>query len=364
MRKYTRTIGVCLLIMSLTAGIAGCGKTVSVTENASGADKTSVSEPAVVPDTSGTAETTKELEPSGQTQGYTPPKNVTWLIAFGAGGGVDTFARAVGNVITVTGLGESNFIYENQTGASGQVGYAVAIEQKAGDESILVPGSSNSLTIPYCSGQKYSYKDLTVVCKLGNDYRMVVTNSASDIKTVEDLVKAGQERQLVCAVNGLGSVAHLFAAEMIETLKIDCRIVPYDGDGDVIAVLGNQVDFTISSPAELLEYVEAGELNGIAVSSTERLSACQEVPTFIEKGYELEQEGSRGVFMAPGVSEEARSYWEGVCEKLVKTPEFAQQYADKYQVQLEFAAGPEYEKELDEVLAETMETMKALGLAK
>ena len=300
---------------------------------------------------------------SSHAGGYQAPDNMTVLIAFGAGGGVDVFGRQTCFFMNDLGLSDEAFIYENQSGGSGQVGWGAVIEQHGGDESYLIPAASNSLCSGKISGKQYSYLDMTCVAEVCCDYRVLVTSAGSGFQTLEDLIAEGKERQLVASTSGIGSVSHMVIMELADKAGIDVRVVPYESPEDVTSVLGNQVDFTVASPGELAQYIDSGDLLALAVASEERLPYFPDSPTFTECGYEIVQKTTRGFLMPAGVSEEAVKYWQNLLEQVCQSEEFLTGYIEPYYMTLEYAPGEEWKEDLDAEYARMEEVMTELGLA-
>lgn len=341
MKTLKKTFALVLALLTMIACLSGCSKT-GAPAPAEGEDP--VHEPA-------------------STVSYTPPKNMTVLIAFGAGGGVDTFGRQSCFFMNDLDLTKSNFIYENQSGGSGQVGWGAVIEQHGGDESYLIPAASNSLCSGKISGKKYSYLDMTCVAKICCDYRVLVTSSESNFDSLEDLVAEGGKRELVASVAGLGTVSHMVIEELAKQANIKIRVVPYESPEDVTSVLGNQVDFTVASPGELAEYISNGDLLALSVASEEPLDYFPGTPTFRDCGYDIVQKTTRGILMPAGVSEEAVEYWRGLIEEVCKSDKFVEEYIEPYYMTLDYADGASWKDELDVCYAEMEAIMTELGMA-
>ncbi|WP_434310599.1 Bug family tripartite tricarboxylate transporter substrate binding protein [Hominifimenecus sp. rT4P-3] len=321
-------------------------------------------------DTTGSAETagaatqaeavsTSEAASSGS---YTPQKNITIFAPYSAGGGVDSWGRNVSGMLSSTGLSDSNWVYENVNGGTGQVGLGTVVSQYTGNDAVLIPTATNYLITPYIQGKEYSYKDLTMVAQLVVDYRVFVTSSQSGYKTMEDLVKAGQEKELVGALSGVGGIGHI-ALEMLKSASsIQLRAVPFDGSEDVVALLGNQVDVGCLSLSEALPYVESGDMVILAVTAPERLEAIADIPTCKELGYDIELKTGRGFAMPGDVSAEARDYWAEKLKALLETDEF-KAYLETSQNTVAYLAGDEYVADLEKDYDTMKEIMVQLGLA-
>lgn len=301
--------------------------------------------------------------PEGET--YTPAENVTMLAPFDAGGAIDILGRNIGTTMTTEGIVDCNFVYENQGGAYGQVGLAAIVNQRVGDENVLIPISSTYVTLQALQNDGYSYKDLTIVAQVANDYNMVVVNSDSEFYTMEDLLEAGRERSLLAASSGTG-VSYVLASRIgLEGGLNDLRILPCDGSSEqIISLLGNQVDFSCNNPGEIGQYLESGDLRVLAVTSPERLENYPDVPTLKECGLDIEECVSRGLAMAPGVSESARQYWMNRAKELFDSETFQTQYIEMNSMTSEFLTGDEYIKSLEEQWEIYDEVLREIGMIK
>ena len=92
------------------------------------------------------------------------------------------------------------------------------------------------------------------------------------------------------ASSGIGSTGHL-AQELLKMLAgVDLVHVPYRGNGPAVTdLLGGQVQSLIASLPSSIEYVKAGKVRALAVTSAKRPETLPDVPAAIEfvPGYEV-----------------------------------------------------------------------------
>ena len=138
----------------------------------------------------------------------------------------------------------------------------------------------------------------------------------------------------------------------------------FKGGGETVtALLGGHADLVVTSVSTSVSYITAGQLRGLAVSSTKRLGgALAVVPTWQELGYQ--SSGSWKGIMAPkGITPAQTAYWEEVMRKTAQSEEL-RQYADQHQWLLEYKGAAEFRKWLDEEFAALKTAMTELGLTK
>jgi tripartite-type tricarboxylate transporter receptor subunit TctC len=82
--------------------------------------------------------------------------------------------------------------------------------------------------------------------------------------------------------------------------------VPYKGQGQAISdVIAGQIQLMFLSPPAAKQYVDAGRLRGLAITSEKRFSQMPDVPTFLELGYKDLVTGSWYAVWVPAKTPEA-----------------------------------------------------------
>jgi tripartite-type tricarboxylate transporter receptor subunit TctC len=81
---------------------------------------------------------------------------------------------------------------------------------------------------------------------------------------------------------GPGGSGHVQAL-VYNKFGLDMALTAYAGGNDcIVAVLGDQVDFTNANYSTVTSYIESGDLALLGVSATERLPAHPDVPTLAD----------------------------------------------------------------------------------
>ncbi|MGE5524950.1 MAG: Bug family tripartite tricarboxylate transporter substrate binding protein [Rhodospirillaceae bacterium] len=226
------------------------------------------------------------LAGSVHAQGY-PSKTVRLVLPYPPGGGSDTLARPLAQK-----LGESlgqQVIVDNRGGAGGNVGMELAA-RAAPDGYTLVFALTAQLAVNPALYKKIPYdpvRDYEPISLLASGPYLLVTHPALPAKSVRDLIALAKSRpgQVAYASSGNGSGGHL-AAELLKSMaKIDMAHIPYKGGGPaLIDVLAGQVQVLFAPPASCQQYVQAGRLRALGVSTTKRSAALPDVPTIAESG--------------------------------------------------------------------------------
>ncbi|MBA2961978.1 MULTISPECIES: Bug family tripartite tricarboxylate transporter substrate binding protein [Ramlibacter] len=230
------------------------------------------------------------LAQSAAPAGY-PNKPVRLIVPFPPGGGNDVIARVVGQKLGER-LGQS-VVIDNRGGGNGTIGLA-ALAQSAPDGYTLAVGAAGPMAVNPSLYEKLPYdplRDFASITNMVNFPLLLVTHPSVPARTVRDLVELAKARPnaLFYASPGSGNSGHL-AGELFNSMaKVSITHVPYKGQGPALAdLLAGQVQMLYSSIPSVMQHVQQGRLNAIAVGSAQRIASLPNVPTIAETipGYE------------------------------------------------------------------------------
>jgi tripartite-type tricarboxylate transporter receptor subunit TctC len=95
----------------------------------------------------------------------------------------------------------------------------------------------------------------------------------------------------------------------------------------VNALLGGHVTAYFGNYRDSAEQIDAGKLRALATASPKRIAPLPDVPTIMESGIQVEQEGWFGLFAPAGTPKETASRLEEWFAAAVETPDVAQRLA-------------------------------------
>ena len=215
-----------------------------------------------------------------------PARDITMVIPFGAGGGTDVWARAVG-----AGLAEQLGVNVTPTNITGGSAGSTGVDQawKAAHDGYTLCGTSETpLTIPVTTPIDRTAKDYEYFIAAGSPGVVCINADLAaelGIATMADLVAYGDKESLNVAgtTGGLWfALASLLTEEAYGNLGFD--FVPFPGSADAIKAVAGGVDAQIvaASLGEVKDYIAAGTLLPLAHMDTvayENIpSVCDSVP--------------------------------------------------------------------------------------
>ena len=241
----------------------------------------------------------------------TGPGDLRLMVPNAPGGGYDTTARVVAQVLEDAGLTGQVEVF-NVEGASGVVGLARTAGERGDDELMMMMGlgvvgallSSNAVV---------DLDHVTPIARLISEPEVVAVASDSTYGSLDQLLTTWRAEPGSVQVGGgssPGGPDHLCAHLLAEAAGIEPRRVryqSYDGGGPLLAALftGEQ-DVAVSGVGEYLTQVRNEELRILAVTSSEPVPGL-DAPTLRELGVDLELVNWRGLVAPPGLTTDQRS---------------------------------------------------------
>ena len=222
-------------------------------------------------------------------QGGYPNRQITLVVGFTAGGSTDIVTRLLADEMRKS-WGEP-VVVDNRPGAGGNIGAALVAKARADGYTLLV-GSVGPLAINASLYKDMPYdnlKDFTPVSLIVHVPNMLVVNPAAmpvhSFAEFVALVKANPGKYFF-ASTGTGTSSHL-SGELLKSMAgLDATHVPYKGAVALNDLLsGEQVHFMFATIPSVIEFVRAGRLRALAVTSKTRSAAVPEIPTVAELGY-------------------------------------------------------------------------------
>ena len=217
---------------------------------------------------------------SGDTASY-PTKSITMVVPYGAGGTTDLIGRQL-----AIALGEElgvSIVVENTSGASGSIGCQEVLDADSDGYTVLF--CAESLGTQRVMGiSDLSYADFTPIMVTANDPKVIVVSGDSKYETIEDLLSDIQANpnKIQMAYTGPGGSGHIQALIM-NKFGYEPALTAYSSGSDgIVAVMGNQVEFTNSNYSTVASYIESGDLKLLAVCANERMETYPDVPALSE----------------------------------------------------------------------------------
>ncbi|WP_425259667.1 Bug family tripartite tricarboxylate transporter substrate binding protein [Rubrivivax sp. RP6-9] len=291
--------------------------------------------------------------------------NIKMMIPANPGGGWDTTGRALGKALQDAGAA-SAVSYDNKGGAAGAIGLAQFANGSKGDGNAMMVMGAVMLGGIITGKPPVGLNQVTPLARLTSEYNVFVLPAESPLKTMADVVAQMKKDPGSVKWGGgsRGSTEHIAAAMIAREVGVDAakiNYVPFRGGGEAVAaILGGNVTVGGSGYSEFQQYIEAGKMRAIAVTSATRLKGLN-IPTLKEQGINVEIGNWRGVYGAPGISEAQRKQLIDLIVRATKSKAWAEAMT-KNQWTPALMTGKEFEDFVDREFASLRATMVKAGM--
>lgn len=282
-----------------------------------------------------------------------PSREVEMVIPWNPGGGSDLEGRLVANY-TEEAIGQS-VVVVNVPGVGGTIG-AEELLQKDPNGYHIGQIHDGHLVAHHSGITEVNYDDFVPIASMTASNQILAVSSELGIDTLEEFVEYGQENQVIFG-GTVSGIPRVWVEQFSKELGIDHKLVGYEGLGEAIqALAGNHVEAVIVDYPSAAEFVEAGHMKFIAIGTKERTSTLPDVPTFIEKGYDITMGINRGYVAPPETDPEIIKALSDKLEEVANNEEFIAE-VEKLGGSVNFMNSEEYKEYLDnqdKIIAETI----------
>ena len=218
--------------------------------------------------------------------GSYPDKPIRFLVPYPPGGGTDVIARIV-QASFQAALGQP-IVIENRGGAGGSVGTDVVAKSAPDGYTVLFTLSSHTINPAIFPKLAYdTVKDFEPVGMVASLPQILAANPQLAVNNIAGLIAMAKAKPdgLSFASVGNGSPGHL-AGELFQ-IRTGTKMthIPYRGGGPAVTdVMAGQVPLLWVSIPAAVQFVKAGKLKALGVSTLKRSAALPDVPTLHEAG--------------------------------------------------------------------------------
>ena len=291
--------------------------------------------------------------------------NIKMMIPANPGGGWDTTGRALGKALQDAKVADT-VTYDNKGGAAGALGLAQFVNGSKSDPNAMMVMGQVMLGGIITGKPPVNLSTATPLARLTSEYNVFVLPGNSPFKNMKEVIEQLKKDPGSVKWGGgsRGSTEHIAAAMIAREVGVDAskiNYVAFRGGGEATAaILGGNVTIGGSGYSEFAEYIAAGKMKAVAVTSGTRLKGVN-VPTLKEQDINVEIGNWRGVYGAPGITpDQAKALIEMVV-KATKSKAWAEAL-EKNSWTPALLTGAEFAKFVDNDFASLRATMVKSGM--
>ncbi|HEX4409054.1 MAG TPA: tripartite tricarboxylate transporter substrate binding protein [Xanthobacteraceae bacterium] len=211
-----------------------------------------------------------------------PSHPVRLVVGFPPGLTPDIVGRIVAQGLSAK-IGQQCFV-DNRPGAASNIGAEFALRSPADGYTLFVVTIANAINATLYPGLNFDLvRDMDPVIATFQAPNVLVVTPSFPAKTVPEFIEYAKTKpgQVNYASPGHGSAANV-AAELFKIMaQIDLVHVPYRGSY-VPDVLAGEVPVTFAPIPTVIQFIRAGKLRALAVTSTNRSNTLPDIPTVSE----------------------------------------------------------------------------------
>jgi tripartite-type tricarboxylate transporter receptor subunit TctC len=219
-----------------------------------------------------------------------PTRPVHIIVGFAPGGATDIMARLIGQWLSER-LGQP-FVIENRPGANGNIGTEAVVRGAPDGYTLLLISPPHAINATLYDKLSFNFiRGIAPVAGIHREPDVMKVNPSVPVKTVPEFIAYAKANpgKINFASGGNGSPSHV-SGELFKMMTgVNLVHVPYRGAGPALVdLLGGQVQVNFSTMSSSIEYVRAGKLRALAVTTPTRSPVLPDVPTVAEfvPGYE------------------------------------------------------------------------------
>ena len=214
-------------------------------------------------------------------------RTLRFVVPYRPGGPTDLMARLLQPALQDR-LGATVLI-DNRPGAGGNTGTAL-VARSAPDGTTLLLASPGPMSVNPSLFKSMPYdpqRDLAAVIQISKFPLVLEVNPQFPARNVGEFIAyvKAHPKEINFGSAGNGTPQHLVGMMFNGAAGVAMQHVPYKGAGPALAdLLGNQIPVMFDILGSSVQYIKAGQLRPLAVTTLSRSAVIPEVPTLDESG--------------------------------------------------------------------------------
>ena len=282
---------------------------------------------------------------------WTPDKPVEFVVASGAGGGTDIFARTIQSIVVKYKLMSAPIVVLNKGGGAGSEGFVYG-SASADDAYKLTFGTNNEYLLPLVAKMGYTADSLVPVAALALDEFLIWVKADSPHQDAKSFIDAAKKPEGLKMGGSQSKDTDQTLASMIsEATGAKFTYIPFKSGGEAgVQLAGGHIDANLNNPNENLGQWKAGMVRPLCVFSSQRMAAgpkvtkdmaWSDIPLCKDSGVPIANyQMPRTVWLPAKVSPDAVAFYTTMLKKVSETPEW-KSYIEKTSQSDRFLTGDE-----------------------
>jgi tripartite-type tricarboxylate transporter receptor subunit TctC len=290
-----------------------------------------------------------------------PSREITLINPNAPGASTDLTARIIASALEKRL--NATVIVKNVVGGAGALGPTTLAQSAPDGHTIGLVAISSHIAVPNMMNVAYDpWKAFDIIGQVAALRYGIGARADGPIKSIEDLIAQGKQKQLTYSSNNVTNVVAMFQLAKLTGAKLRWVVFP-GGVESVTAAIGGHVDAVIQTVAEMRPQIEAGKLRLLASAAQARWPDYPDVKTLREMGYDAGSNGPFGYALPAGVDPAIKDRLEKALADVMKDETVTKQISN-LGIEAIYRNGKDYGELLKKIEIELVPILKETGMAK
>ena len=213
-----------------------------------------------------------------------PTRPARILVGFGAGSGLDLYARIVAQWLSKRF--NQSFVVENRVGAATNVAAEAMINAKPDGYTLFMASAAQFTNATLYRNLSFNFiRDAVPVASVSRGPFVIAAKPSFPAKTMAELIAYAKANpgKVTFGSAGTGTLAHV-SGELLKMMAgIDMVHVAYHGEPQAIVdIFGGTLDIDVVTLAGASEFIKTGKLRALGVTSAQRSPLFPDIPAVSE----------------------------------------------------------------------------------
>jgi tripartite-type tricarboxylate transporter receptor subunit TctC len=219
-----------------------------------------------------------------------PAKPIRMVVPFPPGGGSDVVGRIIALKLTEN-LGQT-VVVDNRPGAASMLGTDLVAKSLPDGYTLLLADLALTINPVYYTRQAPPdpQKSFVAAALIAETPYILMVHPGFPASTIQEFIARAkaQPGKINVGSSGNGGGLHLTLELFKLKVGLDLTHIPYKGGGPALAdTLAGQIQATFIGMGGSLQYVQAGRLRPLVVTSSKRSATLPNLPSLVELGYDV-----------------------------------------------------------------------------
>jgi tripartite-type tricarboxylate transporter receptor subunit TctC len=290
-----------------------------------------------------------------------PSREISLINPNAPGAATDLTARIIAQALEKRL--NATVIVKNVVGGAGALGPTTLASSTPDGHTFGLVAISTHIAVPNMMKVNYEpWKAFDLIGQVAALRYGIGARADGPIKSIEDLIAQGKQKQLTYSSNNVTNVVAMFQLAKLTGAKFRWVVFP-GGVESVTAAIGGHVDAVIQTVTEMKPQIEAGKLRFLAAAAEARWPDYPDVKTLRELGFNAVSNGPFGYAFPAGVDPAIKERMDKALADVMADDSVTSQIT-KLGIQAIYRNGKDYAALLKSIETELVPILKETGMAK